>query len=523
MKLSLKSLKPKLFSVESSQILALIVSVIAIFISYKTGNITSYNDATAHLDTARRVIDSLTPGPVQLGSVWLPLLHILLIPFVSIDILWRTGLAGSIVSGACFLLANYYIYRLVYDYTKSHSAAFIGALVLILNLNFLYMQTTAMFEPLLIATVMGAVYHLSRWSTTDKTGNLVLAAIFTLLASMTRYDGWAFFLAACAYVALVTASKHKGEVVGKVILFGSLAALGISLWLLYNLLIFGNPLYFANGSYSAASQQVVLQHRGQLPSEHNISISALIYGATTLLDLGVLVAIIGTLGFLWYCVRQYRHIDQWAPLLLLVPLPFNVLALYMGQSVIWVPMVAPHLNTFFNARYGILMLPAAAFFIAYLSSRSRVLKVLVVLVLVGQALLMAVPNTLPLFGEGIGVVALRDTVSSVNSQTVQAAGYIHDHYNGGLILCSTASSDAFVYRTGLHLSDFITEGNGHYWTESLSDPTSHATWIVFFGNHTDRVGIAMAKNLNKLEPYHEVYSNQTYEIWELRGSTHATP
>ena len=35
-----------------------------------------YGDAEAHLNIARRVVDSRTPGPEQLGTVWLPLPHI---------------------------------------------------------------------------------------------------------------------------------------------------------------------------------------------------------------------------------------------------------------------------------------------------------------------------------------------------------------------------------------------------------------------------------------------------------------
>jgi len=57
-----------------------------------------YGDAESHLNIAKRVVDSLTPGFAQLGGIWLPLPHILLIPFVYFNVLWRTGAAGSIVS-----------------------------------------------------------------------------------------------------------------------------------------------------------------------------------------------------------------------------------------------------------------------------------------------------------------------------------------------------------------------------------------------------------------------------------------
>src|SRR5579871_2453911 len=60
-----------------------------------------YGDAEAHLNIARRVLDSRTPGPEQLGTVWLPLPHVLMLPFVMKDEWWRNGLAGVIPSAIC--------------------------------------------------------------------------------------------------------------------------------------------------------------------------------------------------------------------------------------------------------------------------------------------------------------------------------------------------------------------------------------------------------------------------------------
>ena len=89
---------------------AAVVSGISTYISFRTHYILAYNDAAAHLDTARRIFDSLTPGLIQIGSVWLPLLHLLLVPFVSVSWLWQTGLAGSIVSGISFVLICVFAY-----------------------------------------------------------------------------------------------------------------------------------------------------------------------------------------------------------------------------------------------------------------------------------------------------------------------------------------------------------------------------------------------------------------------------
>ncbi len=90
--------------------LAALVSGCAVFYFFANGSILYYGDAEAHLNIARRVIDSRTPGWNQIGTVWLPLPHILLLPFVSNDWLWRTGLAGAIPSAVCYVAAAAFLF-----------------------------------------------------------------------------------------------------------------------------------------------------------------------------------------------------------------------------------------------------------------------------------------------------------------------------------------------------------------------------------------------------------------------------
>ena len=54
-----------------------------------------YGDTLAHMEAARRLFDSLTPGYGEIGNVWLPLFHLLAAPLALSDHLWRTGLAGT--------------------------------------------------------------------------------------------------------------------------------------------------------------------------------------------------------------------------------------------------------------------------------------------------------------------------------------------------------------------------------------------------------------------------------------------
>ena len=48
-----------------------------------------YGDAEAHLNIARRILDSRTPGYDQIGTSWLPLPHLFTLALVSDDRFWR--------------------------------------------------------------------------------------------------------------------------------------------------------------------------------------------------------------------------------------------------------------------------------------------------------------------------------------------------------------------------------------------------------------------------------------------------
>lgn len=498
-----------------------LVSVIAVYVSYATGVIVAYNDAAAHLNTARRMIDSLTPGIVQIGSVWLPLLHIAELPFAANMFLWKTGLAGAIVSGISFIIATFFLYQLSVYVTGKKLAGVLTVIVFVSNLNLLYLQTTAMFEPMLMATASGAVYYLTKWTKEAQVLHLLLGAFSIMLATLTRYDGWAMFLAASGIVVLISIFRGRNGREGAVLLFLVLAGFGIFLWLLYNQMIFSDPLYFSRSEFSAAAQQNILEERGQLPDKHNLLSSIMTYTLAVVVNNGLIVTGMGISGIVVYLIMWLRKWELWkiTPLLLLVPYGFNIVSLYAGQSVIWMPMLPPFFETYFNARYGLLMLPAIAFFSGYLIYLHGFFTLPVLSITAFQVFLFLNPSVLPIMGKEIGIITLQDTVSSVNQQTYQASTFLREHHRGELILISSASADAFIFRVGIPLRYFITEGTGRYWKESLDEPRRYAGYVVFFKDHTDRVGKRMVKISSFPDDFERIYQDQTYEIWKKRRTT----
>src|ERR1700720_3061972 len=99
------------------------VSFISFAYYFQHGGLLLYGDAVAHVNIARRVFDSRTPGLLQLGTVWLPLPHLLMIPFLLFDSAWQSGIGGSIPSMAAYVFGVLGIFRLVRGVVRSESDA----------------------------------------------------------------------------------------------------------------------------------------------------------------------------------------------------------------------------------------------------------------------------------------------------------------------------------------------------------------------------------------------------------------
>src|SRR5579859_6808902 len=99
-------------------IVAALISILSFLYFYGHGEILLYGDAVAHINIARRVFDSRMPGPLQLGTVWLPLPHLLMMPFIISNQSWQTGAGGSVTSMAAYVLGVVGIFRLVRSATS---------------------------------------------------------------------------------------------------------------------------------------------------------------------------------------------------------------------------------------------------------------------------------------------------------------------------------------------------------------------------------------------------------------------
>src|SRR5207247_369232 len=102
--------------------------------------------------------ESRTPGCPQFGTVWLPMLHALLLPVVARDELWRSGLAGVIPPAICFVLGVTFLFAAVRRVFSSTAAGATAAALYAMNPNALYLQSTPMTEAIFFASLVALLY-----------------------------------------------------------------------------------------------------------------------------------------------------------------------------------------------------------------------------------------------------------------------------------------------------------------------------------------------------------------------------
>ena len=191
--------------------LASCVSILTFLFYFKEGDVLLYGDAVAHINIARRVFDCKTPGLLQLGTVWLPLPHLLMIPFLISMKMWQSGAGGSIPSMVAYVFGVVGMFRLTRGALSgwrapdgvARASAWIAALIYAANPNLMYMQSTAMGESIYLAFFVWSVTYFSEWIRGNRAA-LNRCGLCLAGACLTRYDGW--FLAATILVAILLRS-----------------------------------------------------------------------------------------------------------------------------------------------------------------------------------------------------------------------------------------------------------------------------------------------------------------------------
>jgi hypothetical protein len=315
--------------------------------------------------------------------------------------MWRSGAGGSIPSMIAYVFGVVGIFRLVRDMLRADSrtrpaagiAALVAAFAYGANPNLIYMQATAMTEPLYLALFIWAVVYFAEFVRSLRQNDarendpqenrdaariknqdanrrhaqmsrapLMRCAWCLAGAELTRYDGWflAGAMGAAVIVIVIALRRWQDRTLRRdavKFLFG-IAAVPL-LWLAYNGAVYGNALVFANGPYSA---KAIEQRVGAPnPALDHAGVAGIYFLKSAQLNLAN-----GNWGRFWLAaaflalaIAAWKLRPQSAPMLLLwIPLAFYAYSIAYGSVPIHVSTWWPFAT--FNQRYGLQLLPMFA-------------------------------------------------------------------------------------------------------------------------------------------------------------------
>jgi hypothetical protein len=478
------------------------LSIAALLFYYVKQELLLYGDAVAHVNIARRVVDNRHPlmSLSELGTVWLPLQHIAMLPLVWVDPLWRSGVAGAIPGMVAYVLGALGIFRLVTGRAPK-LAAYFAAAIYALNPNLLYLQTTAMNEPIFLAFLIWALVYLDEFwrgcfQSADSsvtpvrlTPNRALEACGIALAggAFTRYDGWFIAMLVGVIVTVIvaiwwrrTTDRSWRRAMAKSFLeFVLLNALVPAFWLIYTYCISGYALDFLNGPYSAKA--IASRSTFAYPGENAPFTAALYFLKSAKLNMGADVwsQILFVAALAGTAVAVWRFRRYWVFLLLWLPLFFYTLSIAYGSVPIYIPVWYPY--SYYNVRYGLELLPVFAVFTPLLASslaewvKEAALRNAVWCALIG----VAAGSYLSVYRDA--PITLRE--ARVNSRGRMAierplANYLGELPRSMTLLMYTAEHAGALEVAGVPRRHVISESEHPDWEWALLEPARHADYAV---------------------------------------------
>jgi hypothetical protein len=482
----------------------ILLAFVALFVCYQRGYLLLYGDAVAHLAIARRVLDAHWPGIANLGGVWLPLPHVLMLPFIMNMRMWQTGLAAAPMSMLSYAVSVAGIWRLSRRLMRLRWAL-VATVFYALNANLLFLATTAMTEALFLALFIWSIVATMEGIAALRANNLatararmMLTGLLVLAQVYTRYDGW--IVGAVLWLCFAVAFWNGGPATRKTLLpwfvvFTLICLAGPISWFWYNHHFEGDWLDFMRGPYSAKQIERKTAPPGQHYREWHHPLRALVYYLRTAqvdaaaweTGFGLFAASLYGGWILWKrraadAVRARAESFAW---LLWVPLPFYLYSVAYGSVPIFIPQLYPH--SYYNARYGMEMLPAFAVYGALAAERldvwlrggvapsrrlsARLWQPLAMMLCVANCLAMMYHTPLVL-KEGM--------VNSVTRMSLEhsLAMELEEMPLNVPVLMSVNAHVGAVQTAGRPLKSMISENDSQTYQRALKDPAHMAAYVI---------------------------------------------
>lgn len=503
---------------------------------------TAHYDAKAHLVVARRIVDSLEPGYTQIGVNWLPLIHIVYLPFVIFESQYRSGFLPSLISVAAFAISGWIVYRISFRVTGSIAAGIFAAAILLANPNLEYLQSCPLTEPFYMMLLLLAIESLISWRESDSSSLPWIPAIWIALGALCRYEGWCFAAGVLLLLAFDFWTRYMprrrsllAAMVYAAIFAGLTAAHFAYIYLrlgdsFFHRVAQGNPVPYMTYKRPFLSLLLHFEELSQM---------------ATLIPLFVAAA-----GLLLILV-QHNKLKFRAPLLLLlIPSLVNIAALYWGMiyrlrySVLLLPAIALYCGVviaspgarrrtlffiaiiamilpwpswylfqqgkheYFKPGPGMLVLPAVAL-VLFLIARIREWHTWALLVLC--VISMQVP---PLAREDHPMMVETLEDEFIEPERQEVLDYLSRNYDGKRILIDMGKLAPLVYDSALPVKQFVyNEGVGMLWQEALRHPEKCVGWLCALKG--DEVSQRLEIDAHWADRYSLVVKTENLRVYRL--------
>lgn len=239
-------------------------------------------DAFSRTANAFYVIFVKPPRFASIGLVWNPLPSTVQLPLIALSKFWRplasSGIAANIVTALFAAITSGILLNTFMTLKISNKVSVIVTSLYTFNPFIFFYGCNGMSETIFFTFLVYIICNLTLWLKRGKSKYIITIAFALIGLFFTRYEAIPFAAAiGICLILIIWLSKRerryykKGDILeryyymeGSIILLYTPLFYAIFLWIIFNLVITGNPLYFLNSSYSNVSQSIFSKDFGSL-------------------------------------------------------------------------------------------------------------------------------------------------------------------------------------------------------------------------------------------------------------------
>lgn len=438
-------------------------------------------DMRSHIYIPRTVIDNEPFNNLaNLGTVWLPLFHLLVMPLTLIDLFYRTGLAGTIVNalltgGVCVIL-----YRLMGDKIAGIFASFFYVCNVF---TWVFGSTTVTQQSAIFFSTLAIYYFKQYWEKNDLR-EFIKCSLISLLAALTRYEAWIIVLLITLFYAIRELKGQKRYRLAYI----SLPLMGIFAWFFWNLAIFRDPLMFMNHPRSAQAQAgfVTTPYTGSVWLTFNL----VIYALTEISGL------LWVLGIFSIIILVFRKKSDVIPMFILSsPILFLGVVWFVGLLGAGSPIRS--LKFFYQGYAGIIF--SSITILRDFGKRKRI-KILIALGIIAVYL--------PFFFTQSSILAIDPSNSQYLYDDIRITA---EMISGNTVLTTNPFSSSLSVIGGISPSSIIDDYDGKFYIKAMEKPWKNCSFVVIDKTKSDSGLIALN---NYYEEKFYVYHYYKDSVWK---------